>query len=153
MRFFNTAGVVRSDDHYAMPPLDRMDVEALLEPVRDKQYFVLHAPRQTGKTSALIALHDLLNSGEVGDFRCVNVDVDAQVARDDAAEGRRAVLSSLADSALLLGEEYPAGVRFESWRTWGRRTLSRGCSPAGARPGGTVRALSKRTTSTRRGRS
>ena len=114
MRFFNTAGPVRSDDHSAMPPLDRMDVEALLAFVRDRQYFVLHAPRQTGKTSALIALRDLLNSGEVGDFRCVNVNVEvAQMARDDVAEGMRAVLSSLADSALPLGDEYPAGVRLD----------------------------------------
>ena len=66
MRFFNTAGPVRPDDHYTIPPLDRMDVDELLALIRAKQYFVLHAPRQTGKTSALIALRDLLNSGEGG---------------------------------------------------------------------------------------
>ena len=30
MRFFNTEGPVRPDDHYAIPPLDRMDVDELL---------------------------------------------------------------------------------------------------------------------------
>ncbi len=69
MRFFNTAGPVRPDDHYAIPPRDRVDIDELLGLIRAKQYFVLHAPRQTGKTSALIALRDLLNSGEAGDFR------------------------------------------------------------------------------------
>ena len=65
---------------------------------------MLHAPRQTGKTSALIALRDLLNGGEVGRFRCVNVNVEVgQVARDDTARGIRAILSSLATSARLLG--------------------------------------------------
>ena len=104
MRFFNTAGPVRPDDHYAIASLDRVDVDELLALVRAKQYFVLHAPRQTGKTSALIALRDLLNSGEAGNFRCVNVNVEvAQVARDDVARGIRAVLSSLSESALLLG--------------------------------------------------
>ena len=111
MRFFNTAGPVRPDDHYAIPPRDRVDVDELLALIRAKQYFVLHAPRQTGKTSALIALRDLLNSGEAGNFRCVNVNVEvAQVARDDTARGIRAILGSLADSAMLLGDDYPAGV-------------------------------------------
>ena len=111
MRFFNTEGPVRPEDHYAIPPLDRMDVDELLGLIRAKRYFVLHAPRQTGKTSALIALRDLLNSGAVGDFRCVNVNVEpAQVARDDVARGIRAILGSLADSAMLLGDDYPAGI-------------------------------------------
>ena len=111
MRFFNTEGPVRPDDHYAIRPLDRMDLEELLGLIRAKRYFALHAPRQTGKTSALIALRDLLNSGEAGDFRCVDVNVEpAQVARDDVARGIRAILGSLADSALLLGDDYPAGV-------------------------------------------
>ena len=106
MRFFNTAGPVRPDEHYAIPPLDRVDVDELLSLIRAKQYFVLHAPRQTGKTSALIALRDLLNSGEAGNFRCVDVNVEVgQVARDDVAEGMRAVLSSLAMSAELLGDD------------------------------------------------
>ena len=111
MRFFNTEGPVRPDDHYAIAPLDRADVDEFLGLLRTKRYFVLHAPRQTGKTSALIALRDLLNSGEVGNFRCVNVNVEvAQVARDDTARGIRAILGSLADSAMLLGDDYPAGV-------------------------------------------
>ena len=111
MRFFNTEGPVRPDDHYAIAPLDRMDVDELLSLIRAKRYFVLHAPRQTGKTSALIALRDLLNSGAVGDFRCVDVNVEvAQVARDDVARGIRAILSSLATSARLLGDDHPDGI-------------------------------------------
>ena len=107
MRFFNTAGPVRPDDHYAIAPLDRVDVDELLSLIRAKQYFVLHAPRQTGKTSALIALRDLLNSGKVGDFHCVDVNVEVgQVARDDTARGMRSILSSLAASARLLGDDF-----------------------------------------------
>ncbi len=111
MRFFNTEGPVRPDDHYAIPPLDRVDVDELLGLIRAKRYFVLHAPRQTGKTSALIALRDLLNRGAAGDFRCVDVNVEVgQVARDDTARGIRAILSSLATSARLLGDDYPDGI-------------------------------------------
>ena len=112
MRRFNTEGPVRPDDHYAIPPLDRMDVEELLDLIRAKRYFVLHAPRQTGKTSALIALRDLLNSGEAGHFRCVHTNVEVgQVARDDVARGIRAILSRLAMRARLLGDSFP----HESW--------------------------------------
>ena len=107
MRFFNTEGPVRPDDHYAIPPLDRMDVDELLSLIRAKRYFVLHAPRQTGKTSALIALRDLLNSGEAGNFRCVHINVEvAQVARDDTASGIRAILSMMAARAFLLGDDF-----------------------------------------------
>ena len=88
-----------------------MDVDELLALIRAKRYFVLHAPRQTGKTSALIALRDLLNSGEVGNFRCVNVNVEVgQVARDDTARGIRAILGSLAENAQELGDDYPGSV-------------------------------------------
>ena len=96
MRFFNTEGPVRQDEHYAIRPLDRVDIDEFLGLIRAKRYFVLHAPRQTGKTSALISLRDLLNSGEVGNFRCVNVNVEVgQVARDDTARGIRSILTRL----------------------------------------------------------
>ena len=69
MRKFNTEGPIIAEDHYHVPPLERVDLREILELIRDKRYFVMHAPRQTGKTSALLALRDLLNSGAVGDFR------------------------------------------------------------------------------------
>ena len=56
VRKFNTAGPVVAADHYHIPPLERIDLDAVLGLIRDKQYFVLHAPRQTGKTSVLLAL-------------------------------------------------------------------------------------------------
>ena len=51
---------MRPDEHYCIPPLSRLDQGELLTLIRQKRYFVLHAPRQTGKTSALLALRDLL---------------------------------------------------------------------------------------------
>ena len=111
MRFFNTEGPVRPDKHYAIQPLDRVDVDELLALIRAERYFVLHAPRQTGKTSALIALRDHLNSGAAGNFRCVDVNVEiGQVARDDTARGIRAILGSLAENAQELGDAYPGSV-------------------------------------------
>ena len=115
MRFFNTTGPVRSDKHYCVPPLSRLDLDDVLGLVRDEQYFVLHAPRQTGKTSTLLALRDLLNSGTAGTYRCVYANVEgAQAAREDKEEALRAILDELASRALatlgdgLLDERWPA---------------------------------------------
>ena len=65
-RFFNTAGPVRPERHYCVPPLARFDLDQVLGLIRNERYFVLHAPRQTGKTCTLLALRDLLNSGAEG---------------------------------------------------------------------------------------
>ncbi len=73
MRSFNTAGPVNPTDHYLIAPLLRIDVDEVLGLVRDKKYFVLHAPRQTGKTSALLALAEVLNERGYG---CVYVGED-----------------------------------------------------------------------------
>ncbi len=87
MRFFNTTGPVDPADHYCVPPLERFDLDEVLGLVRTKKYFVLHAPRQTGKTSSLLALRDLLNGQGYG---CVYTTVEtARTARDDVEEAMR----------------------------------------------------------------
>ena len=97
MRWFNTAGPVDPADHYLIPPLSRLDRDKVLGLVRDKKYFVLHAPRQTGKTSALLALAEALN--EQG-FRCVYATVEtARTARDDVDRAMRSVLAAVASQA------------------------------------------------------
>ena len=100
MRFFNTAGPVKPDLHYCIPPLRRFDLPVLLTLIRQQKYFVLHAPRQTGKTSALLALRDVLNSGAKGRFRCVYANVEgAQAMRENVASAMRAILGELASRA------------------------------------------------------
>ncbi len=97
MRSFNTAGPVVPSRHYCIAPLDRLDLDEVLDLVREQKYFVLHAPRQTGKTSTLLALRDLLNGG---DYRCVYASVEAaQAAGDDIQEATRAILAQLASWA------------------------------------------------------
>ena len=95
MRFFNTAGPVDAELHYRIPPLTRLNQNNLMQLIEQRKYFVLHAPRQTGKTSALLALRDELN--ERGKYRCVYVNVEVgQSAREDVEAAMRAILSSLA---------------------------------------------------------
>ncbi len=107
MPFFNTTGPVVAADHYCIPPLQRVNLEEVLALIRDKRYFVLHAPRQTGKTSALLALRDLLNGGSVGAYRCVYVNVESgQTARENVERGMRAILGSLGTrTRRTLGDE------------------------------------------------
>ena len=98
MRQFNIAGPMVAGDHYVILPLSRMDLNELLGLVRDKKYFVLHAPRQTGKTSALLALRDLLNDRD--DYRCVYANVES--ARPRARTWRKAcVLAEVAFQASM----------------------------------------------------
>ena len=113
MRTFNTAGPVRAHRHYQIAPLSRIDLDEVLGLIRDERYFVLHAPRQTGKTSALLALRDLLNSGEAGDWRCVYANFEVgQAGREDTARSMRAMLGELARRARrTLGDETPNRVR------------------------------------------
>ena len=97
-RFFNTAGPVMPEDHYHIAPLERMDRDEIFGLIEHKRYFILHAPRQTGKTSALLALMDELN--EAGRHRAVYVNVEgAQTAREDVSAAMRAILSVLSSSA------------------------------------------------------
>ena len=60
MRFFNTTATGVAEDHDCIPPLKRLDLAGIRRLNREKRYFIFHAPRQTGKTSALLALRDLL---------------------------------------------------------------------------------------------
>ena len=102
MRSFNTAGPVVARKHYSIPPLERMDLNHVLRLIADEKYFILHAPRQTGKTSALLALQDLLNEEATSPYRCVYLNLErAQTAREDVARAMEAILTELALRARL----------------------------------------------------
>jgi len=94
MRFFNTAGPVNCEDHYCLPPLSRFNLSDILDLINQKKYFVLHAPRQSGKTSCLLALRDHLN--REGDYIALYINVEGgQTARGDVRKGIKAILSEL----------------------------------------------------------
>ena len=110
VRFFNTAGPMKPDEHYCIPPLSRLNQRELLTLIRQQRYFVLHAPRQTGKTSALLALVEELNGS--GAYRCVYVNVETgQSAREDVAAAMRAILNEIARAAeVTLEDRFPAEI-------------------------------------------
>ena len=109
MLTFNTAGPILPDEHYHIPPLERFDLDGVLRLVNDKQNFVVYAPRQTGKTTALIALRDLLN--ERG-YRCIQANLESAQTAPDLEQAIRNVLTQLASRAkLTLDDDFLA-------RTW-----------------------------------
>jgi AAA domain len=84
-RHFNTAGPCEPDRHYMVPPEPRFpEARELIE---QQGYFVLHAPRQTGKTTTLRAL-----------------------AKSLTAEGRYAALYFTCEEASVAGDHYGAAM-------------------------------------------
>ncbi len=95
MRFFNTTGPINPDRHYHIPPLTRVDLDEVQRLIQEERYFVVNAPRQTGKTTLLRALRDEFNRS--GLYRCVYVNVEvAQAAREDVGAAARAMLDVVA---------------------------------------------------------
>ena len=124
MRFFNTEGPVVAPKHYCIPPLDRVNIADLLALVAQERYFVLHAPRQTGKTSALLALRDLLEAGGAGDYRCVYVNVEAaQAVREDVGRAMHVILGEMSDRALFRGDGFLDGIWSDILARFGDRAL------------------------------
>ncbi|HEX3473699.1 MAG TPA: hypothetical protein VHT91_01595 [Kofleriaceae bacterium] len=81
-RWFNTAGPCKPGYHYMLPPARR--VPQLPGLIDQMQYFVLHAPRQTGKTTILQGLADELTAA--GRYAAVWVSAEqtlGDLPRDD----------------------------------------------------------------------
>jgi hypothetical protein len=58
---------VNCDDHYCLPPLERFDLAEIKMLLAQKKYFVMHAPRQTGKTTFMLALVDCLKDDDLSE--------------------------------------------------------------------------------------
>ncbi len=104
-RFFNTAGPCDPAQHYMLPPERRIPgVRPLLE---ERAYFVVHAPRQTGKTTAFRKLAaELVAEGR---YAAVHLSCEAAgIARGDVDSGIATLLSVLVREA---AEALPAELR------------------------------------------
>ncbi|MEZ4731738.1 MAG: AAA-like domain-containing protein [Caldilineaceae bacterium] len=119
MRFFNTAGPVNCAEHYCLPPLVRINFTEVAGLIAQKKYFILHAPRQVGKTSALLAMMDQLNRGD--DYRCLYINVEAaQAVREDVDAAMRTILGELSLRAHdYLNDPYPGQATQDVLTTYG----------------------------------
>ena len=101
-RRFNTAGPCNPRDHYMVPVERRLPEMRKL--VETGAYFVLHAPRQTGKTTLLRALATELTEG--GRYAALHFSGEmGEPFGDDIGTTERVVWASLESSARDLPEE------------------------------------------------
>lgn len=111
MKFFNTAGPINPDDHYFIP--GRLDEKVINRLIEQKSYFILHAPRQSGKTTAIFELVKRLN--KEGRYKAFYFNVEAaQASRGNFSEGLRTILHRLQDgTARAFGKDDPAYAYLE----------------------------------------
>jgi hypothetical protein len=108
-RWFNTAGPCKANIHYMLPPTQRLpQLERL---IAQESYFVLHAPRQTGKSTTMLALaQQLTESG-----RYASIMVSAELGspfNNDPATAEATILSSWRSAARVY---LPPELRPPEW--------------------------------------
>lgn len=100
-KFFNTTGPIKQDIHYCIDPLSRWNLTEILQLIESQKYFILHAPRQTGKTSSMLALMDYLN--KEGKYPALYANIEAsQGAHENVAGGIRAAQKEYNDKKILV---------------------------------------------------
>ena len=94
-RWFNTAGPCRDDIHYQLPATRRLpNLERL---IAQQSYFVIHAPRQVGKTTAMLALAKQLT--ESGQYTAVMVSAEVGAPfSQDIGGAEEAILGAWRDN-------------------------------------------------------
>ncbi|MDZ7956914.1 MAG: ATP-binding protein [Aulosira sp. DedQUE10] len=124
-RWFNTAGPCKADIHYMLPPTMRLP--NLQRLIAQEGYFVIHAPRQTGKTTAMLALAKQLT--ESGRYTAVVVSAEVGAPfSDDPGTAELAILGAWREAIAIrlpkelqppAWDEAPEGQRIQaSLRTW-----------------------------------
>jgi AAA-like domain len=126
-RHFNIAGPCRPDIHYMLSPLVR--IPRVMELIEQQAYFVIHAPRQIGKTTAMMTLAQELTAS--GKYTAVLVSVEGGSALEDDLDGaEQAILCSWHENAedrlpqelapAEWGEAKPGQAIRSALRNWSR---------------------------------
>jgi hypothetical protein len=103
---FNTTGPCRPEMHYMLPPEARLRSSDLQRLIDEELYWVLHAPRQTGKTSFLMSWMRTLNASE--QVVACYVSVEACQGIEDLSLAMPAICGSIRNYAGDFGVPVPA---------------------------------------------
>jgi hypothetical protein len=91
-KFFNASGPCNAEKHYMVEIDSRIqNIHTLIE---NERYFILHAPRQTGKTTCMKYIVSKLNQEQKYLAIYVNIE-SAQAVKNDVERANRIVLSIL----------------------------------------------------------
>ncbi len=96
-KFFNTAGPCQPDIHYVVDSLPRLS--GIRELIDGRHYFIIHAPRQTGKTTYLYALMRQLN--QEGKYTALTVNIQAAASGRDSQDAMQYIALAIAQQADL----------------------------------------------------
>ena len=98
-RWFNTAGPCRPERHYMLPAMRRLpQVRRLID---QESYFVVHAPRQIGKTTALLSLAQELTAEGLnlaGVQKVLELEADLAELRRQLADVRDSAEAAIANA-------------------------------------------------------
>jgi hypothetical protein len=129
MKYFNTAGPCKPDIHYMLPTMARLpELQRLID---QQLYFVIHAPRQVGKTTMMLELAQALT--RAGRYAALLVSMEVGAAfNDDIGKAELAMLGAWRGNAEawlpadLQPPEWPtaeAGQRvFAALKTWAQQS-------------------------------
>ncbi|MEV4252005.1 hypothetical protein AB0J52_02425 [Spirillospora sp. NPDC049652] len=130
MKEFNTTGPCKPGEHYMLDPLGRLP-EAQRYAEQGK-YFVIHAPRQSGKTTTVTLLTQALNA--TGRYAAVRFSCETIKTVEDIGVAEERLLTALADAAEDFGvpvecrppDPWPASppgrLIFRGLRAWAKRS-------------------------------
>ena len=108
LRFFNTTGPCNPEEHYMLSPEERLVGGQLSRYIKSKLYWVLHAPRQTGKTTFLQDWMREIN--KVGDNVACYVSVERCQGLTDPKDAIPAICNAIKRSAEVYGLPIPESI-------------------------------------------
>ncbi len=129
-RWFNTAGPCKPNIHYMLPPLTRLpELERL---IAQENYFVIHAPRQTGKTTLMLSLAQQLTAS--GRYTAVMLSVEVGAAfNDNPNQAEKSILEAWQRNAAFRlpkdlhppnwSQEQRIGTALQQWAQLSARPL------------------------------
>ena len=126
---FNIAGPCFPDEHYMLPALERLP--GIMRIVEQRSYFVLHAARQSGKTTALKALVRELNGQ--GKMNALYFTVETVQRFTNPKEGIPLIVERMR-SALAIDPVFRSFAASEAARTDDVREFLSGAAAASRKP-------------------
>jgi hypothetical protein len=108
-KFFNTAGACVPSDNYTVSM--KHNFEHIQKLIDNKRYFILHAPRQTGKTTLMLQLMEKLN--QEGEYIAIYLNIEAaQPLRNNVEAINNLIMSRFENMAeIVLPKEYQPSER------------------------------------------
>ncbi|WPD24818.1 MAG: hypothetical protein SD837_09680 [Candidatus Electrothrix scaldis] len=114
-KYFNTTGPCFPRLHYMLPPKDRLIGASLDRYILDELYWVLHAPRQTGKTTFLLSWMHEINAGTEAVACYVSLEICQEVTEvERAMPAMVAAVRQYAENFGVPIPEYPKGEPAEN---------------------------------------